>query len=393
MPSLAELFEDAVGPLPDAPAFREVERRAHRRRVRRRVATATAVVLALVAAVVAWPRTDDRRVVHTVGRGVFPTRTGVVLVASDGYDGAVFVDLDRRIAVRQPLEGERAGDQPFRLEHVDDSFVVGWGEVVAVPLHGGKGTVLSTDAVYYAAAEPGTVWLTDYNRWTHAWQVDLRGRVLHDVALDGHSYPVRGVLGGLAVQGNDASVTIVDATTGARRPLGPSAWITDVRGPDVLWNQGGTTVLHLTNAESSADRTFEVGPVQSGGATLSPDGHTIAVHASGAIRLVDVATGVQRPLLATEDAATFAWSPDSRQLFFGSGSYQQESTTLHRYDARTDEVTTVDLPFGGLVSIGLQTLTPADARVVFRSRLGPASACQPPTVMPSTRTGPCGFRF
>jgi len=104
------------------------------------------------AAVSTTPDSDAART------GVFSTPTDTVLLFSDGIDGATAIDLDRRIAGRRVIEGERAGDQSFRLTLTGDHLVVGWGEIYAAPLAGGASRKIADATIYIPASEPGEVW-------------------------------------------------------------------------------------------------------------------------------------------------------------------------------------------------------------------------------------------
>lgn len=116
----------------------------NRRRSRSWVVAAAVVLVALVSAALVVTSLDDdpAAVVSTAPAsggargGVFSTPTDAVLLFSDGIDGATAIDLDRRIASRRVIEGERAGDQSFRLTLTGGHLVVGWGEIYAAPLTG-----------------------------------------------------------------------------------------------------------------------------------------------------------------------------------------------------------------------------------------------------------------
>ncbi|HET6775794.1 MAG TPA: hypothetical protein VFH36_20955 [Acidimicrobiales bacterium] len=87
----------------------------------------------------------------------------VVLLVSDGIDGVTAVDLDHRLAGRRVVEGERAGDQPFRLTLTGSHLVVGWGEIYAAPLSGASSTKIDDATIYLPAAEPGEVWTVTWD--------------------------------------------------------------------------------------------------------------------------------------------------------------------------------------------------------------------------------------
>jgi hypothetical protein len=87
---------------------------------------------------------DDRSEVGTPSTtaqpGVFSTATNTVLLFSDGTVGATAVDLDRRVAGRRVIEGERAGDQALPSHTDRRPSVVGWAEIYAAPLTGRSST-------------------------------------------------------------------------------------------------------------------------------------------------------------------------------------------------------------------------------------------------------------
>jgi len=389
MSTLTEQLRDAVGDVPAVPTVDDIRGRVRERRGRRRAlagAGIVAVITVVAVAVVRWPADDDAQRVIT-SPGVFSTATNTVLVASDGYDGATFVDLDHRVAVRRPL-GDSAGDQPFRLLHIRDDLIVAWGEVRAVPLDGGPARSLSDrDVVFIPAAEPGTLWLYEYNPLGLAWQVDPDGRVLHEVDLHGDDHPVRGVLGGLLLQ----SGTVVDARTGEHRPLLTGTFeVGDVLGSKVLWNPAGTATVHLTDVSTGTDRSYNVRPVRSPG-LFSPDGSRFASVVDGGVAIVTTGTGAQHRVWTDLRDPQVAWSPDGSQLFVVGASYMRDRTTVVRVDVRTSKVEQIELPFGGLMMP--LTLRPAEASAMLESPLGSPRRCQPPTVQPTGRTGPCGFRL
>lgn len=388
MPSLSELLDNAVGPIAGAD-ITDIRNRARRRRRGRRAIAGLAAVVVGVAVLLVWPRVDRSQELHTIERGLFGEPTGMVLVASDGYDGATFVDLDRRVAVRRPLEGERAGDQPFRLQRVDNDLIVGWGEVRAVPLNGGPSTLLARDAVYVPAVEPGTVWLFDYEHLTHAWQIDLDGRVLHDVPVS--TYPIRGVAGGILVE----PATVIDARTGAKRTLAAGNIETgDALGSKLLWHEPGAQDVHVTDITADTDRTYRLGDgIEVLTARFAPDATRAAIHVGDQIVLLDLGTGTTTKIVDTADLDTsdpypaMAWSPDGRQLFIiGRGG--SDSTAVVRYDGAVERI---KVPFGGLNT--LQAIPRSDTTPMLRPTIAESAACPPPSVMPSNRTAPCAFRF
>ena len=207
-----------------------------RRRSQLWLVAAAVLVIALGSATFIVTRLDgDDAVVSTTPdsgdarTGVFSTPTDTVLLFSDGIDGATAIDLDRRIAGRRVIEGERAGDQSFRLTLTGDHLVVGWGEIYAAPLAGGASRKIADATIYVPASEPGEV-------WTLAWEggrIGAGAATLQRVTVDGTvtftssefdasvMHPVMGVPGGIAVD-TPNGVAVWDADTGRTGPvLGP----------------------------------------------------------------------------------------------------------------------------------------------------------------------------
>ena len=177
----------------------------------------------------------------------FRDATGTVLLFDDGLDGALAVDLDGWERQRVALPGQRPGDQPFRLWRVGSWVVVGWGEIWAVaPGRPESARTLGQATVFLPAAEPDALWLIDYeggsigtgtSRWT---LVDPSGTELAVVAsAPAGLLPVRGVPGGLAVDGPDGTLVYDLGQDGLiDTPVGPSARVADVTRDRVAWCDG-----------------------------------------------------------------------------------------------------------------------------------------------------------
>ena len=86
------------------------------------------------------------------------------------------------------------------------------------------------------------------------------------------------------------------------------------------------------------------------------------------------------------------WALDGRRLFFTSDSYQTAQTTIGEYQIASRELHLTTTAFGG--GITGMTVDERTPERLLRATLGRASACPPPIVYPSGRTGPCGgFSF
>lgn len=215
-----------------------------RRLSHRSLAVAAALVIALGSTTLIIVRdADDAAVVSTTpdaGRpraGVFSTPTDTVLLFSDGIAGATAIDLDRRIAARRVIKGERAGDQSFRLTLTGDHLVVGWGEIYAAPLAGGTSRKIADATVYLPASEPGEVWtLTwDGGRIGAGAAILQRATVHGTVTFTSDEFdpsamqPVVGVPGGVVVN-TPSGVAVWDVITDSAGPvLGPGPAIAAVR--------------------------------------------------------------------------------------------------------------------------------------------------------------------
>ena len=420
MPGLTELLDDAVGRV--VPGFDpgDVSSRARRRHraVRVRRAIAGVVVLALVtgAAVLVTRGGGTTRITTPVtppSRGVFPDTTRTVLALSDGYDGATFVDLDHRIAVRRPIDGERAGDQPYRLTRVGNALVVGWGDVYAAPLDGGPSKLLGHATYYVPAADAGAVWLIDYSggaigQGTSTFrEVDRAGRVLvetpgPDVSL---GYPAIGIPGGIAFE-TEQGVALWNAASGqVTATLGSvprlPTFVSDSHGDLLAWCETTCDLFHITRLAPSGPVDLPILPphqttFDARAARFSPDGGLLATTGGGWITLVDTATGAPRNSFRTQAVAPsglppyLEWSSDGKRLFFTAYSYVENTTTVGEYVLATGETHVTTLPFGG--ALQGTALSHHDARALC-ARTGAASACVPPTVQPSGRKSPCGFKF
>lgn len=140
--------------------------------------------------------------------GLFASPTGVVLLFADGIDGVTAVDLDRGVVGRRVVEGERPGDQPFRLTHTGDHLVVGWGEIWAAPLDGGPSRKIDDATIYLPAAEPGEVWTLTWagGRIGQGYEPATRRWELVRI-------PVGGGLGAIALSPQDSRIFFADNLT------------------------------------------------------------------------------------------------------------------------------------------------------------------------------------
>ena len=387
------------------------------------VAAALALGVAVVTAFLATRDPTDSRVTTSAtrpsgtsappGPGVFSTPTGVVLLSSDGIDGATAIDLDHRVAGRRPLEGERAGDQPYRMTRVGDQLVLGWGEIYAAPLAGGASRHLDTATIYLPAAEGGQVWTIDYQGGrinfsapAEVRRIDMSGRVVFRATIDPQAaVPLIGVPGGLAVQ-TPSGVAIWDAESGTVGPvLGPGRTNTAAsNGTHLAWCDDTCTNPQIATLPRPGPPTPEhVG--LGAELSLSPNDRTLALlrpsravapptpDAPGELVLIDIAAGT-RDVISTPPLDAFGglqWSPDGTQLFYASSSYQQSNTTVGRLMIATGDWEQSRIPVGG--SLGFIVVRPREANSFFPPELTTPDQCRAPGIFPSGRAGACGFRF
>lgn len=415
----------------DGPA--RVRRRLRRRRQGQAVLAAALAATALVAVLPTLRATVDRSPdigfadTPAPGPAVAPTgspsssdssrsasapglsATGLVLLFDDGYDGVLALDLDAGIATRRVLEGQRAGDQPFRLTRQGDALVVGVDEIHAVSIPTGESTMIGDATISVPGAEPDRVWLTDYPRGDvdvpPYRQVDLTGAVqLEGPAPDPQTYvPAIGIPGGLALESAEG-VALWDAATGALRHLGTEqGWVSDSAGSLLVWCEGDCATLHLTEV-SGEDREVEV-PVgypvfEARSARLSADGEHVAVLVGDggtvdgdtvrAVAVFHVATG--EPLAITPEvsgSARLAWSPDGAELFFASDA-TDGLTSIGRYLIEQQRVEFASLP-GQLAGHDLVVLEREEAGAFVAD--GTPEECQARGVWTSGEAGLCGFPF
>lgn len=390
---------------PHAPVVREPSRPRHRR-----VVFAFAALAAVaVAAVVLFGRSDEKSsqvVTRPLPHGVFAQRTGVVLLLSDGTDGVTAIDLDNRTAGRRVIDGERAGDQTFRITLTGGHVVVGWGEIYAQPLSGGASTKIDDATMYIPAAEPGQV-------WTITWEGGRIGQgsaAVRRVAVNGAvtfsstamnvegDWPRLGVPGGLVVQ-TPEGVAVWDTATGEVGPTRGPGPVSSIKsnGRSVAWCGDTCANVHVAALPHTGSPTSR----HAGGQqiALTNDGHLLAFLRPGAGNEYDLVvrdlTDGNESVVASGLAqyGAIEWDSDGRQLFYSENSYQQSAMRLGRYGVADRSWEEQEIPFGGAIS-GLVVLSPSEAGSFFSAKLESAAACPGAAgSYPSGRRGVCSFRF
>lgn len=389
----------------------EVER-PRRHRLRRPALVAAAAAVAVVAAVLMADAPERDSQVATSGPAptetkdsLFSTPTDVVLLLSDGIDGVTALDLDRRVAGRRVIEGERAGDQQFRLTLTADHLVVGWGEVYAAPLSGAPSVKIADAAVYVPAAEPGQIWALTWDGGGVG-----RGRPkLQRLTVDGTEVftsesfdaerltPLLGVPDGLAVQ-TPNGVAIWEASTGElaqATPSGPPSAIAS-DGRHLAWCERtctATRVLTLDRAGPPTAAHVSQGRQQ---LALSPDGRYLAIlrprDGSAALVLQSLTTGeehvVGEPL---DEHGALQWSADGAQLFYTENSYGRDRTRVGRYTTADGRWEARSIPLGG--AVGGVAVSPRQARSFFSPQHVDPADCPVGGRYPTGRKGVCTFTF
>jgi hypothetical protein len=411
----------------DARALIEEARRRHRRRL-----TAIGITVLLLALLVGLLVGVLRR--HTAGTatgpgqthgltqaGLFSRPTGDVLVFADGLG----LDIDRRIAARQPIAGQSAGDQRWDIVRSGNSIVVGWGEVWATDIASGSSRLLGPVVTFVPAAERNAVWLVDYP----GGRIGEGTPTLREVTTSGTTLrtqlgppptaglPTVGIPGGLAFQ-TASGIALWNASTHSfTRTLGTQAG--DIAGEaanTLAWCEGNCYVLHVTDVADissdarGSDRVFS--SPQAGqyftteALRISPDGRYLAAITTrpglaaadqkGALDLLDLRTGrftvVRRSLSMW---STLAWSPDSTTLFFASDNGLGQSEG----HPGTGMVLGRFLPRSGRTETALLRVTNAEPFVVLpRSQAGaflsrihrPGPGCASEAITPGVPSPPCG---
>jgi hypothetical protein len=337
---------------------------------------------------------------------VFDAPTDTVLLFSDGIDGITALDLDTGIAGRRVIEGERAGDQPYRINLTGDHLVVGWGEIYAAPLDGGRSRLIDKATIFIPAAEPGEVWTVDYP----GGRIGQGRAVIRRVAMDGsvvassdaldtgRLHPLYGVPGGLVVQGPEG-MAVWDAATGlVGDPIGPGAAIGTIvsDGQHLAWCNDPCVEPQVVDLERTGRPTASAGNVGQGLA-LSPDGtHLAALRAVAGGRtdlvVADLTAGGETQVIATSlpERGALHWTEDARQLFYATDSYSAAKTMVGRYELVAATWQSVEVDVGhGVTFVPVPRDRAAD--LLSGPRLAPDECPSAEGVFPSGRTDGCTF--
>ena len=254
------------------------------------------------------------------------------LIFDDGLDGATAVDPNDPIGHSTKVEGQRAGDQPYRLESVDGHLIVGWDQIYSVNLDSGESTLLGEATIFVPAAEPGRVWLIDYpggaigSGTPRAWQVSATGEMLTpQFEIETEGVPAIGVAAGLAIE-TESGIHIWDiGEGGVMGTLGADvsfASDTTFGQPALAWCSDPCDEVHITDIPSMDDLIF-THPGQGArfiarAARFSADGRYLAAPTeAGDIIVFDRDTGRSHVgfSLPTSERTHIEWAPSTYELF------------------------------------------------------------------------------
>ena len=190
----------------------------------------------------------------------------LALIFDDGLDGVIVVDPNDSVPYLVSVEGQRPGDQPYRLELVDGHLIVGWAEIYAADLLSGDSSPIGDATIYVPASESDRVWLVDYPsgrigpETPIAWQASVAGNTLSPrMTLPLTEPPAIGVPGGLAVE-TDSGISIVQSPDLVIELVdtGP-AFISDVSAvgePVLAWCDEQCESFHISEIASGEDTMF-----------------------------------------------------------------------------------------------------------------------------------------
>ncbi|HVC71352.1 MAG TPA: hypothetical protein VNC61_13940 [Acidimicrobiales bacterium] len=429
-PPGSEHFAPAPPSTADAgPATQALIKEARRRHRRRLAAISVGLlVLALVAGLGVGVlsrhagRTPSPRAGTPSQTGVFSRPTDDVLLFADGLG----LDLDHRVAGRQPIAGQHSGDQRWDIVRAGNAVVVGWGEVWATAIASGTARRLGPVVTFVPAAEPKAVWLIDYpggrigEGTPTLREVTTTGRTLH-LQLGpppSEGVPAVGIPGGLAFE-TDSGVALwnVAAHRFTRRLGTGPGYVGDAAGDTLAWCQSDCTTLQLTDLSTrqGRDRAFSSsrigGYFESSSLRLSPDGRYAAVLVTrsglgtagqmATLELLDHRTGrtsvVRRGVSAW---STMAWSTDGRTLFFASDTGLGYGRTRSAETAPTGTGMTLGQfqPLTGRTATAHVPMTNAEQFVVlersqagsFLSSIHRTRTCSSIAITPGVPSPPCG---
>ena len=306
------------------------------------------------------------------------------LIFDNGLSGVLAVDT-RNLAepLSSPVEGQRPGDQPYRISVVDGRLIVGWGDIYAHDITTLQSTRIGEATIYVPAAEPDRVWLVDYpggrintSQPPFVWQVLADGTpVTAPVRFETEDVPSIGIPGGLAASSEDGIVLWSYTTGEVIERLGSGlASVSDVsRDPEtkLAWCEEPCSEMHVTTL-GGGEQVFLLGgsgqfTFDAGSARFSPDGRYLAAPAGGDLIVMNLETRDMTTVLTIEDQADpdlhVGWSPTGSHLFAATNSWGQTETIIATHNVATEETQLATLPYGGINSFVV--IDTADAARLF----------------------------
>jgi hypothetical protein len=332
-----------------------------------------------------------------------------VFLFDDGIDGVLAVDPTNRVASRSVVDGQRAGDQPYRLELVENRLIVGWGEVRASDIYARRSVSLGEATIYLPAFLPDRVWLINDPAGVVdggpplAWQVSVvtGERLSEPRPVDVDGIPAIGIPGGLAIE-TDTGIALWDADTGEVFKVlgtGPS-FVSDVsrdRDARIAWCEDPCTELRITTLGSGEElvvtsRSGE--PFDPRSARFGNDLRFLAAPAGSSVVVVDfedVTDYSEFTVPGTDPFVFVRWTPFGPFLFASADSYGGSSTTVVWHNALRKTTVSAEFPIGGALSFVV--INRSQAFAFLGDDLQSPDDCPAPIAQPSGRTGICSFGF
>jgi hypothetical protein len=419
MPTLKELLEDAVGEIDhefDAPSLILTATTRRLRRHRRRVALAVAatVVAGIAAALVPTLADGDNDRSDLTTSNVVTTKLTdvgkerVVLVIDDGYDGIVVVDPLAHVVVRARVDGQRVGDQRYRLLTVGDTLIVGWGEIFAAPIAGGTSRKLGDATIAIPAEQPDRVWLVDYpggkiGLGTPTLRlVDLTGRVETEViGMEPLAVPIVGALGGIVYETNTGLVVWDPQTRTIIKTLSVrQSQVLASAGGKLAWCEDPCNTLRISRVVEP-DAVFVTVGHRYTLAQFSPDGRRLAaVHrpsvetespSTAEIKIVDAVGGAAiAGFKSNSEIAALTWAPTSDAVIATADAPDSSGTVITNY-LLTGATTISTIPIGDVRRFiaTAATATPYSST----ARLTEPESCTAAHIHSTDRATPCSYGY